>query len=509
MIATLAGVAEAVFAGGLESLVMPGPVIADHAKHEAGCSQCHQPFSKDSQDQLCRDCHEKVDADMRNKQGLHGNGMAGDMECKHCHTDHEGREADIIQFDMEVFDHDSTDYPLEGGHLLLQCNACHTSSRKYRDTPHNCIDCHRDEDLHQGLLGETCSNCHNVNTWHNNDFEHGKTNFPLRGKHAEVACNTCHIDQQYKDTTADCFGCHRLNDAHARRYGTKCGECHAERGWDYIHFDHDRDTEYPLDGRHDKVHCDACHTGILHEMPPATECVDCHDRDDEHQGRYGRDCGACHKPQGWSEASFEHDGKTRFPLRGRHQEIECGACHRGNVFTESLQTQCYSCHRPDDVHQGEQGKLCTACHDAAGWNKNIRFDHDMVRFPLIGLHAVTSCDECHPSAVFRTAASDCNSCHRTDDVHELRLGTHCESCHNPNAWSLWEFDHDTRTEYPLDGAHEDIGCLGCHDQPAPQGIGLSTSCAACHRADDAHDGQFGSFCGRCHRTESFNTVEIR
>jgi hypothetical protein len=94
-------------------------------------------------------------------------------------------------------------------------------------------------------------------------------------------------------------------------------------------------------------------------------------------------------------------------------------------------------------------------------------------------------------------------------VHRQRLGTHCETCHNPNAWSLWEFDHDAGTGFRLDGGHRGIDCHACHKLPVRHGISLATSCDSCHRQDDIHDGQFGRHCDRCHNTESFDSAEMR
>jgi Zn finger protein HypA/HybF involved in hydrogenase expression len=133
----------------------------------------------------------------------------------------------------------------------------------------------------------------------------------------------------------------------------------------------------------------------------------------------------------------------------------------------------------------------------------------MASFPLIGLHAVAPCEECHINAEFKTAANNCNACHQSEDIHEQRLGLSCDSCHNPNGWSLWEFDHDSLTKFPLDGAHEGIDCLSCHDTEATHGIKLSPWCADCHRKDDVHDGQFGRNCERCHNDESFDAIQIR
>ena len=97
-------------AAGIKTLVMPGKVIEGHAKYEDECGNCHKSFSKESQNNLCRDCHEKVDADIKQKQGSHGLGRSRDSDCNYCHTEHKGRDTDIIQMDIETFDHSETDY---------------------------------------------------------------------------------------------------------------------------------------------------------------------------------------------------------------------------------------------------------------------------------------------------------------------------------------------------------------------------------------------------------------
>ena len=51
-------------AASLESLLMPGAVIAGHAKIEHDCSLCHDRADRGAQPKLCRDCHEDVDRDI-------------------------------------------------------------------------------------------------------------------------------------------------------------------------------------------------------------------------------------------------------------------------------------------------------------------------------------------------------------------------------------------------------------------------------------------------------------
>ena len=500
---------DAAVAAGIKSLLMPGRVIEGHAKYEEECHRCHKSFSKESQSRMCLDCHEEVDLDIKQKQGSHGTGEARKYDCNYCHTEHKGRDADIIQMDTETFDHDGTDYSLKGAHVMTYCAACHISEKKYREAPKNCVDCHEDDDAHNNRLGEKCADCHDERSWGSQEFDHEATEFALLDKHQKVDCNSCHVNQKYKGIPKDCHVCHAVNDMHAGRYGSKCKDCHSEAGWDNTRFDHDRDTEYRLDGKHRDVKCDVCHSGKLHEKKPQRECVSCHRGDDEHSGRYGNKCQSCHNPHGWGEAKFDHALKTDYPLRGNHQEVRCTSCHKGEAYEEKLAKDCFSCHGHDDAHKGQEGEQCENCHDEDGWGGRVRFDHGMTRFPLVGLHAVAPCEECHLNAAFKMAASDCNVCHQPDDIHELRLGQRCELCHNPNAWSLWEFDHNVQTDYMLDGAHEGIDCLSCHDREAAQGIKMSSTCADCHRADDVHDGQFGRYCDRCHITQSFDVVDFR
>ncbi|MGQ0572085.1 MAG: cytochrome c3 family protein, partial [Armatimonadota bacterium] len=96
--------------------------------------------------------------------------------------------------------------------------------------------------------------------------------------------------------------------------------------------------------------------------------------------------------------------------------------------------------------------------------------------------------------------------HRSDDVHERKLGERCVDCHSPEGWSRWEFDHGARTRFALDGAHTGIDCRACHIVPGETVSKPRKQCVACHEADDAHAGAFGASCERCHETTSFTAV---
>ncbi len=558
-----------------EQLVMPGEVIQGHAKYEKKCENCHEPFSKASQIRLCLACHKEIATDIDAKAGFHGKRRdVRGSECKHCHTDHKGRDEDIVRLDKENFDHGASDFPLRGAHSSVSCESCHASNLKYREAPTKCAACHGKQDPHKNRLGEACADCHTEKAWSEARFDHDKTEFPLKDTHKKVSCKSCHPDERYKATPTKCSNCHRLNDVHAGQYGKKCEACHSPKKWKKISFNHDKQTTFALIGRHIQVKCDSCHTGHLYKQDLGTTCFACHKSDDEHKGRNGKKCKKCHTPRGWEQSSFNHDKDTRFQLRDRHAKLKCQDCHRGQVYEEKLAATCYSCHREDDVHQGtlgkkcaachgtadwkkvafnhdkdtrfrlekrhkklacrachmgpdpkkeklgtacftchqkddvhkgQQGKRCESCHNEAGWGAEVFFDHDLTRFPLIGLHATVPCEECHLTPKYKNTLLKCIDCHKSKDVHEGRLGSNCDLCHNPNSWAFWRFDHDRQTDYRLDGAHLGLDCRACHREVVEREINLPTACFRCHRKDDVHRRSFGTRCERCHTTDSFKT----
>ena len=493
----------------IETLLMPGKVIEGHAKYEAECAKCHTRLSKKTQSNLCLDCHKEVAKDVAGKAGFHGRlrDIHG-RECRECHTDHKGRDFDIVRLDRATFDHQATDFALRGSHATVRCSACHKAGDDgrivYRKAPGTCYSCHEGDDVHKGRLGKKCKKCHNERSWRKeSSFNHDKTDFPLRGKHREVKCAACHPNERYKDIPTQCAVCHAINDVHLGRYGRKCADCHSEKDWKKVKFDHDRDTKYKLRGRHAEVKCDSCHTGKIHDKLQ-TKCIACHRNDDAHKERYGDKCKECHTEKRWRDVSFDHGKDTKYPLRGRHKKVACYGCHTGKIH-DKLPLECHACHKVDDVHKGQQGERCQDCHNERAWGKGVRFDHDITRFPLLGLHAIVSCQDCHLTSAYKDVGRECIGCHKKDDEHKGRLGKACAMCHNPNAWNIWSFDHNKRTKFKLDGAHKKLHCYACHRVPSDD-AGLPMSCHLCHEEDDVHRGRFGERCEQCHNTSSFKQV---
>jgi hypothetical protein len=509
VLAILASFATPAGAIEVERLVMPGDVISGHAKYESQCSKCHRPFSRTTQRSLCLDCHEKVADDVKRKKGYHGlESEARETECRRCHTEHKGRDAKVVGLDPEVFDHSLTDLPLKGRHARVRCAECHKPKKKYREAPKKCIDCHKEDDRHKGELGKDCAKCHKESVWTKSKFDHDKTDFKLKGKHADVMCNRCHPNDRYKKTPTKCYDCHLLSDVHGGEYGKKCADCHTARDWKKYKYDHDK-TDFPLKGRHIKTDCIKCHKGPMYgdKKLPDT-CYGCHKNDDEHKGRYGKKCKDCHTPKEWKKTVFNHD-KTDYPLKNKHRKVVCEKCHRGPVGGDKkLPDTCNGCHKADDPHGGRQSERCERCHSTRGWSTKVSFDHDLTKFPLIGLHALSSCEDCHVGAAYKSTSSGCNACHSADDVHKRALGPNCELCHNPNSWGIWQYDHDKETEFKLDGGHKGLQCGSCHKRPARKKVKLSKTCSGCHRDDDIHRGGFGLSCSRCHTTKSFDEIRL-
>lgn len=509
----IVGMPVSVQAASIESLIMPGPLIKGHAKIEHECSKCHDRFDRHRQTDLCLDCHKKIKKDIDTHSGFHGRKTQVRKQiCKSCHTEHKGRGADIVKLDKLTFDHQFTDFPLRGQHTKTSCDGCHKPGKKYREAPHACADCHQKESPHKaasmGKIFYQCDSCHNENHWRKIHYDHDKTDFPLVGAHKKTDCGGCHVNEHYLKTPMKCYVCHQLDDVHHGSNGKDCKKCHTTYSWKKLDFDHDKDTDFPLRGRHSDVTCEGCHKKDPFKVKIKSDCYSCHAHDDRHKGRFGVKCQDCHNEKSWSKNRFDHDRETKFKLKGKHAQVECSGCHKQNIYKVKLKMDCFSCHQLDDVHKGQQGKRCDKCHNENGWRSKVRFDHDITKFPLIGLHAVVPCEECHLSDSFHDASIECNACHKKDDTHKGKLGLNCNRCHTPNGWKIWRFDHNTQSQFKLDGKHKDVHCYSCHTQPVKIIDSKPRTCAVCHHIDDIHNGQFGARCDRCHTTSSFKDIRM-
>lgn len=389
------------------------PLRGAHVR--VACASCHVAGRKFREaSSACVECH-RADEPHRGRLGV---------RCSSCHTDENWRQI--------RFDHSDTSFPLQGVHLTTRCVACHAGER-YDGTPTGCVNCHREDDTHRGSLGTNCAECHSAVGWRSARFDHARTGFPLRGRHAAVECRTCHVQPAGQVRLAtDCLSCHREADAraHQGRNGATCQDCHNERDWRQTSFDHARETRFPLRGAHARQSCDACHVQPAREVRLDMACAACHRDDDAHAGQEGDQCQQCHSDTAWKEdVRFDH-GQTRFPLIGAHVQVPCSRCHETPRF-EDAGEDCVSCHLDDDRHEQRLGRACASCHTPVGWSR-WTFDHDtQTDFALTGAHAGLQCEACHTQRARERVrqSSTCIACHRRDDIHRGEFGPDCSSCH--------------------------------------------------------------------------------
>lgn len=526
----------------------PGPLSNAHSKLEglSNCTKCHEIGNKVT-NQKCLNCHDEIKRLIDQKKGYHSSIEVRGKDCAQCHSDHHGLKFDMVRFDEEKFNHNLAGYKLEGAHAQTDCRSCHapanitnTSLKKKTSTflglKTNCTACH--EDFHENNLSQNCLECHDFNDFKKaSKFRHDKTDFPLKGAHIDLECNTCHKEtfkngQKHqlfaKIPFKDCNDCH--SDPHNGHINTSCSVCHSETSFSNRSklgsFNHNS-TPFPLNGKHKSAGCFDCHTytskpgGIFQDRLGTTtnNCAACHK--DVHEQKFGNDCASCHSEQGFSRMKnpdlINHDN-TDFPLVGNHTKVDCKSCHTKNLLDPIQHDKCSQCHK--DYHEGvfvrkNPENDCNACHSINSPFTETTYNelnHARSSFPLEGSHLAIPCLACHFKTdkwVFEGLGTDCKACH--DDVHKedldqkYRVEKSCKFCHNAESWQLIEFDHK-ETGWPLDGAHEATLCGACHKTNNSTRLKLYThECQNCHKS--IHGDQFEengqTTCAECHQSISW------
>lgn len=148
---------------------MPGPLSAAHVPKpgEIECSACHSAPGKVAPAK-CLACHTEIASRVAAGKGFHRD--KGD-DCAVCHTEHQGRQADIVPLEKDSFDHSETGADLQGAHLRTKnCDKCHTPSntlprtrgRSYLFKDPGCRGCHTPP--HPGKQ-DRCVGCHSQDSW--------------------------------------------------------------------------------------------------------------------------------------------------------------------------------------------------------------------------------------------------------------------------------------------------------------------------------------------------------
>jgi hypothetical protein len=110
----------------LTAQLSPGDLAAPHAHLEglSNCTQCHVLGNKIS-DEKCLACHTEIQQRITLQKGYHASPEVKGKNCIVCHSDHHGKNFQLIRFDVEKFDHNLTGYPLSASHAKKECKDCH------------------------------------------------------------------------------------------------------------------------------------------------------------------------------------------------------------------------------------------------------------------------------------------------------------------------------------------------------------------------------------------------
>ena len=308
----------------------------------------------------CTSCHKDPHS---NKYG---------QNCRQCHSE----ESFLIIQGTNKFDHNKTDYKLEGKHLLVNCKACHKG--KFTDPLKfdRCTSCHTDYHNSQFVksgVAPDCSQCHTAMGFASFSFtieQHNSGSFQLKGAHVATPCLECHKKQErwsFRNIGLDCKECH--SDIHKTFIQSKyypqenCKICHLETRWNEVKFDHSL-TRFDLTGAHAIQKCRDCHfkqddKGVVHQrftnLP--VSCTSCHI--DRHFNQFEKEgiteCSRCHDTENWKALKFDHN-KTAFKLDGKHIDVPCAKCHKpqkegSNVYIKYKLTdfKCESCHYSSSI----------------------------------------------------------------------------------------------------------------------------------------------------------------
>jgi hypothetical protein len=464
-----------------------------------------------------------------------------ERDCASCHTDpHRGSLEgactschDIDQWkDAPRFNHAESRYPLTGKHASVACAKCHLAPR-LRPTANasgqlvavlrpvafsDCSSCHSDP--HRGQMKVACSRCHETSSFKTIDrkaFDHDRTRYPLRGRHAAVPCASCHsgpANTSMKPAFGSCASCHadpHRTTAALMGKAQDCASCHRVEGFKPASL---------TDEQHRKGTCAVCH-------------ADAHGGQLSARNDRGA-CGSCHDVGAWRPSTFvaAAHATLRVPLDGAHARVTCAACHgaerRGlrplpagaaggtaRVALHPPETTCGQCHT--DPHAWRNASAvpsataCASCHATRDFRgTSIDADrHATFGYRLEGAHRAVPCTACH-SAIARPrsgstlvaaplrvtpldlggAPTTCASCHA--DPHRGQFakldGGSCDRCHTMSAFKpAGRFDHGRDAGLALDGAHARVACAACHRQTTTGKPGdplvygkLSSRCESCH-----------------------------
>jgi hypothetical protein len=427
----IAGYAYA--SGGL--MYSPGPLNAQagetlggvnsHAATSGNCQACHvPPWDSAHMDDRCIGCHTGTIAELRDTNSMHGRMLQNNpqLTCRECHLEHRGAAASLTVITGKEFPHETVGYSLNAHQITaaqtpFTCDDCHQGDISVFASD-ACQACHRQISqtfalAHTLEYGDDCLACHDGVDRFDENFRHA-FDFRLTGKHAAITCANCHTGARaladFTTLNSTCASCHRKDEPHEGRFGADCTACHTVEGWKPATFDHAL-SAFKLEGKHAKTQCEDCHANGSYAGTP-TDCFACHQKDDEHAGKFGADCAACHQPSNWEDVTFDHN-KSNFPLTGQHAGLACEQCHTDQQFA-GLSTACVTCHTDPAYHAGLFSTDCASCHTTNNWLATYTGSHPGIADEGgSGVnHGNTNCRTCHTQNL---RSATCLACHENNN----------------------------------------------------------------------------------------------
>jgi hypothetical protein len=190
-------------------------------KHlEVRCADCHPSITFKPRPKTCFGCHPEP----KIHKGQYG------TACEQCHTTRTFEDVKPL--------HDVGDFSLKGMHDNIACERCHKDNRPLAGSGNLCINCHRQDDVHNNSLSPRCGECHTQWSFAPARFDHTRVGCNLTGLHRTISCFDCHRNGNFVALSANCESCHRDDAQRAGNAGgvdhpnqPNCGSCHNPNTW--------------------------------------------------------------------------------------------------------------------------------------------------------------------------------------------------------------------------------------------------------------------------------------
>jgi hypothetical protein len=180
------------------------------------CGDCHPSQTFKPRPTNCFGCHPEPEVHM----GQYG------TACERCHSTKDFGDIKPL--------HDVGDFSLTGQHDHLPCQRCHKDNRPLAGTGNLCMNCHRQDDVHNNSLSPRCGECHTQVSFAPARFDHATVGCNMTGLHRALACKDCHKTGNFGGLLPQCASCHRddaVNHGGTHLTYTTCATCHSINAW--------------------------------------------------------------------------------------------------------------------------------------------------------------------------------------------------------------------------------------------------------------------------------------